>query len=860
MILALAATLAGGCVAGGDVGVASEALTTFTVTVTTDDVDANPGDGLCRTPRGECTLRAALMEANATGGLDEIVMGTGTFNLTLTGAGEDDSASGDLDINESVTIRGEGPQRTRIIASNEDRVFHVVRGEQVTLVDLRIEGGNVEDDGGGLLNDGESLTHLERVAVIDNEAKYSGGIGNLTPYGRLTLVDVEVRGNHARSSNGGVGNAGTLDMDRVTIAGNTADDGVGGFFGGGLVHVLNSTISGNTGASPVGWAGSLTGGAFIGGVVTMENVTISGNTGDPGAVWVGGRLDMVHVTIEDNTGGLMNCDACGGRTTSVNSIISNSEFVPGVNCYGTITSGGYNIDSGDSCGFGASGDMIWTDPRLLPLGNAMGVTEVHALDRRSPAIDAARLGSCPGADQRGVRRPQGRGCDIGAVEYQESTHCIDTTADEEDDRPGDGICRTASGACSLRAAILETNATPGPEVITFCKDGLFALTLRGAREDGSLTGDLDITDSVTIRGNGRTLTYIDGGRADRVFDIGPGAARVSVVLSDLTVQRGTVDPGFGGGMQVGSASNVLATGITFESNAAIGAIGAGGGGISNDGELELRNAYFGKNRARGSLSLGGAITTSGVLRVFDSTFYANASDQHGGGIFVGAPAGDAELVRTRLEGNYAAAWGGGIASHGRLVAIDSTLFANRAFSGGGLWTHPSGITEFDRVTVSSNSASYAINGSGLHTGGPLTLSNSTISGNTGTNQALAVGAATLTNVTIADNDGGIWGASARLVNTIVGAPRTGSGCTVPIVSLGHNIDFGNSCRLGATDDQPNTDPFLGRLRNNGGPTETHALDPNSRAIDAGDASMCSMTDQRGLFRVGICDIGAYEAQ
>src|ERR1700730_15246105 len=96
---------------------------TFTVNDTTDAVDANPGDGICATAGGKCSLRAAVQEANATPGADNIVVPPGTYKLTLTGANEAFAATGDLDIMEDVTIQGAGSSTTIIDGLQADRVF-----------------------------------------------------------------------------------------------------------------------------------------------------------------------------------------------------------------------------------------------------------------------------------------------------------------------------------------------------------------------------------------------------------------------------------------------------------------------------------------------------------------------------------------------------------------------------------------------------------------------------------------------------------------------------------------------------------------------------------------------------------------
>jgi hypothetical protein len=88
-----------------------------------------------------------------------------------------------------------------------------------------------------------------------------------------------------------------------------------------------------------------------------------------------------------------------------------------------VTSLGYNLEDGTSCGLTATGDLVVADAMLGPLQDNGGPTETHDLLPGSPAIDAGSM-DCPppDTDQRGVARPQGAGCDIGAVEYVPEPH------------------------------------------------------------------------------------------------------------------------------------------------------------------------------------------------------------------------------------------------------------------------------------------------------------------------------------------------------------------------------------------------------------------------------------------------------
>jgi subtilisin-like proprotein convertase family protein len=106
-------------------------------------------------------------------------------------------------------------------------------------------------------------------------------------------------------------------------------------------------------------------------------------------------------------------------------------------------------------------------------------------------------------------------------------------------------------------------------------------------------------------------------------------------------------------------------------------------------------------------------------------------------------------------------------------------------------------------------------------------------------------------------------ASGRVTvtNSVIGAPvNGGNNCVGTLTSLGHNLESGASCGLGASGDISNTNPLLGPLQNNGGSTLTRGLLTNSQALDAGNDLVCPATDQRGISRPQgpACDIGAYE--
>ncbi len=148
-------------------------------------------------------------------------------------------------------------------------------------------------------------------------------------------------------------------------------------------------------------------------------MTVSGNK-YVGVSTAGSSKTLIQFsTIANNvTYGILNY----GTTTIANSILDNNT---GDNCFdgsGALNSGGYNIDSGTTCGFSATGDKTSTDPQLQPLADNGGDTKTHALPVNSPAVDAGNNATCPATDQRGTTRPidgDGNGtatCDIGAFE------------------------------------------------------------------------------------------------------------------------------------------------------------------------------------------------------------------------------------------------------------------------------------------------------------------------------------------------------------------------------------------------------------------------------------------------------------
>lgn len=392
---------------------AAAQLATPAVAATTFAVDRNDDPdpataNACTDAANDCSLRGAIVAANAAAGADDVTVPAGTYTLTREGAFEEAASTGDLDITGELTIAGAGARATSVVggpAPFEDRIFDNQSGAKTSMSGLSIAGGNVGAyEGGGIRNQGD-LT-LDGMTVKDNTAGSGGGIDSRN--GDLTLDGVTVEGNTATTTGFGGGvysERGTLNITDSTVSSNSAKEIGGGVYHlSGLVNITNTTVSGNKAAQ--------LGGGVVVSSATMNvlNSTIASNAsgGVGGGIFTGGPGSTVVVKntiVAGNT--LNNCD--------------NDQFG------GAIVSQGNNISSDDSCSFTQSTDKPNTNPRLGPLQDKGGPTDTRALLAGSPAIDAGANAACPTTDQRGAKRPQNGDkngsaiCDIGAFEKKDLT-------------------------------------------------------------------------------------------------------------------------------------------------------------------------------------------------------------------------------------------------------------------------------------------------------------------------------------------------------------------------------------------------------------------------------------------------------
>ncbi|MGH9458687.1 MAG: Ig-like domain-containing protein, partial [Thermoanaerobaculia bacterium] len=557
-------------------------LVDFTVDSTVDAPDANPGDGICATSTLECTLRAAVQEANAYPGPSTITLPSGTYTLTLAGASEDSAATGDLDTLERLTIVGAGAGTTIIDGNAGDRLFDLfpvtygtpppskfsssgapinaiafsrsADGEisrsvlevsissistitsfpLLHLIDVTLRNG-AAPDGGAVRISGTVV--LQNSVVANNVATNDGGALFMEPTSGLDVLGSTIEGNTAGLFGGAIAmrsNWGVpgLTIDHSTIRNNTTAANGGAIHSAGSdpIAVTNSTLSGNQASGGDG------GGLYLGGSgsALIDNSTLSGNAAlfnGGGVVASVAPLSILNSTFAENSAG-SNGGAIhsGGAVDAVNAIFANS--TSGGNCSGnTFGSGGNNLSSDSSCGFSGSGNLTLTDPLLGPLQNNGGQTDTHALLSGSPAIDAGDDAAADGVDQRGFSRPvdgdqDGTATtDIGAFEYVPSADLSVTKTDSPDP--------VAAGQ-PLTYTITVTNTGPDDAVGVTADDLLPNGTtfVSVSPSQGSCTVSAMISCSLG--------TILASGNATVSLTIVPNAA--GSIVNTVFVASGTTDP------------------------------------------------------------------------------------------------------------------------------------------------------------------------------------------------------------------------------------------------------------------------------------------------------------------------------
>ena len=407
-----------------------------------------------------------------------------------------------------------------------------------------------------------------------------------------------------------------------------------------------------------------------------------------------------------------------------------------------------------------------------------------------------------------------------------------------------------SGPGSLRQAL--ANAQDGDTINFDPSVGVVTLT----------TAELTIAKSITISASPQMVTVRRASQAPefRIFHVMPGH---SVEINGLTISGGHITDDNGGGILNDNSTLAIAD-CTVNGNTIVSAIDVNntGAGIHNSGTMTLNQVVVNNNNAvycqcGNGVPSGGGISNTGTLIINAGTVQSNTGYWSAGGIYntgvltiTGSTISDNQTGDTGHFGSI----GGGILNEGTMTIQNSTISGNRATLGGGLQGGEGG-------GISGNNN---------------TITNSTITGNSALRGGGVAGGGNIAHTTFSTNSASLAGGALYLTssldigNTILKAGTSGINILNnggSLITHGYNVcsDDGSGF-LNGSGDQINTDPMLGPLQDNGGPTFTHALLPDSPGIDAGDPNFIPPPyyDQRGpgFVRVfnGRIDVGSFEVQ
>lgn len=592
--------------------------------------------------------------------------------------------------------------------------------------------------------------------------------GTALAINNLTIANASNNGTYGA----GIENSGgTLTLDHLVLINNaaTGGNGYGGaIFNEGTLNVTNTTFSGNSAAQE--------GGTIINsGTVNISSSAFLGNIAPAGAIIYNysGSVAIGNSTFYGNTtsaagnGGIFNNSGASLAVTNATFVSNNGVGID--NNSGTLTITNSLLDTSSECsGTGcptatdsAAGNVVG-NLNLSGIGFHGGFTESLFPQLGSSAICAGLLSDFPGGsggtDQRGFGPDLS--CSSGQVDagaVQANFMVVNTTVD-----PGFGSCSSTS--CSLHEAIVAANAAGHGDIA-------FSSALSGSTI--TLTGLVPaITGTVNISGPGANLLTISGGGQYQIFAISGGG---SLELSGLTLANAST---------ASSGSALILT-------SGLGGIGYGGAVFNDGGTLDVSQCTFSSDSAGSTTASGegGAILNLGTLDVTQSEFSGNSAASSGG-------------------------FGGAITNTATMTVSDSTFKANTASSGSAIYDSSNAPASVTYSTFTTNTATAANAGAITVATGVLTLTNITVSGNSG---------------------GGVYsssGTTLNIANSILGDSCGGAGC--PTSGGGNNYGGG-----GLT---------LSPLGNYGGLNETMVPLPGSSAICAGLQSYIPTgvtTDQRG---------------
>jgi uncharacterized repeat protein (TIGR01451 family) len=416
-----------------------------TLTVTRPD---DPASATC-TP-ANCSLRAAIAQANVDGGNDTIAIRPGTYQLS-------NAAGGYIGVTARMTLAGAGARSVTIVPAAGSSALWVSSGA-VAINGLTFANSTVTGNRG-------AISAIGTAALALNDDRFTNnGVSGATDGG--AVMD---------------GASGQLTINGSTFDANKGYNG-GALYSYAPTRVVNSTFVDNTGGNT---SSNGDAGAIMVSTGTFINDTITGNEcfNGPGC---GGAILAGAVTVADTIIAGNLAYESGSHTTATD------------NCSaGPITIAGPDLQDGTDC----TGFTVHGDPRLGPLQNNGGPTDTLEPASTSPAVGAGTNSSCAPVDQRGGARPAPGGgqCDIGAVELNSLTDAAIT---------GSASAQTVTSGAGITYTLTATNNGPDPAVSTIVQDVLPAGAKLNAAtaSGGTCSGTTTVTCTLGTIAKGATVT------------------------------------------------------------------------------------------------------------------------------------------------------------------------------------------------------------------------------------------------------------------------------------------------------------------------------------------------------------------
>jgi CSLREA domain-containing protein len=685
----------------------------------------------------------------------------------------------------------------------------------LTVSNSTISGNSATQNGGGIYNNSSGVLNISNSEISGNSASYGGGIltrGNLTISNSKLSANIANDGN-GKGSGGGIRNEGALTILNSTLSGNTAYVG-GGISNGSSLTISNSTFFGNSAT----FGGGI---ENFGGAFSLNNSTLSGNSailqgvGRGGAIYNRGVGTISNSTLSGNSaiqpgGGIFNFT--GSTLNIANTIIANSTSGGDYAGGGTVTLGSAN-NLVNQTGLLVS---AWATTKnsaeinLGPLQDNGGPTLTMALGAGSVAIGTT---AGTGTDQRGINRTT---ADIGAYSFgiavntnsdasiQDSVISLREAITQANNTPGnDGISfnLTGSNTITLASALPTIAKASFAGSVTINGLGVSLLTING---NSSGFNFFNIATGGNLFVSGMTVS-------GAVFTSGNGGAFNS--LGSLTISASTItgNSALNGGAIINQGTSLVVKNSIISNNTTAGY----GGGINNynGGTISIFNSTISGNSATNGG--GGIINSNSNLTITDSVFTGNLSATNNGAGVLNTNANSFLTVSGSTFSNNTARNGGAIFNNGTATINSSTISGNiNAVKGAGIYNDSTGVLTITDSTISNN-ASTGNGGGVFNKGSSLNISKSTISGNTSAANGGGVsnnsaGPVTISYSMISSNSAasgaGIYNNNSRLNisnSTISGNSGTGYGgglnnfnCNANTISVSNSTISNNSATNG----------------------------------------------------------------